>query len=456
LVAALKITLQMPPENAKAVRELLLPWQFDFSDLDNSDLAIVYKYEVPDAKKSVVIPHQVATELPVDWSVIAHRTLSMGNVGLSLAATEDLFSIDRPREKKIQTPLSLTEGDGLLDFDIISAFQNALNQTLNASQSKLYKIFTSLPIPYGASPKMLRDLFMKDRSKITSLSLFDKLRVDNLRTMLTNAIGRVSGKEPLRKKWAGQDFACVITHDIEDSAGLERALQLKKLEEKYDICSVWFIPSNRYKLKGEIVSSLANFGEVGCHDTKHDGKLASLSKPELIERLSQAKETLEVRGGTSIEGFRAPLLQHSPTILGAVSDSGYLYDASIPCWEPKHPYTMKPHGIGTVFPFHVNGLPELPLTLPQDHQMLHALGMTPKQTVETWAKITDEIKTVGGLCVFLTHPNELANAENETTYEDLLTLISSDKDTSILLPKKIAEHMTGGFQSDFIPLKRTE
>lgn len=447
----MKIALEMPPENARAVRDLLLPFDLKFSDLDSSDLAVVYKYKVPEAKKSVVIPYHVTTELP-----LAHNHLNtphMSDFRLGLANRQNLFNFSRLQEKKFDgldmQQSSVTE-NGVLEFDMISAYYDALNQTLNAAQSKLYKIFTSLPIPYGVSPKMLRDFFMKDRTKITSLTLFDKLQVDNLRTMLTDAISKVSGIELRRKKWAGQEFACLMTHDIEDSAGLERALQVKKLEEKYDICSTWFIPSSRYKLKSEIVKSLMHFGEVGCHDTKHDGKLASLSKQELVERLSQAKETLEGYGGKSIKGFRAPLLQHSPKILSAVCDAGYLYDASIPCWEPKHPYTMKPHGIGTVFPFFVNGFPELPLTLPQDHQMLHALGMTPKQTVETWAKLTDEIKTIGGLCVFLTHPNELANAENEAVYEDLLTLISSNKDASVLLPKTIAESMTGDLHADFV------
>jgi hypothetical protein len=333
-----------------------------------------------------------------------------------------------------------TNGNFILEVDVVNEYASFLNETLAAQQSKLYKLFTGLPIPYGIAPKRVRDYFMKEPNR-DNCTLCDKLQVDALRLILVQAIIKLTGKGLKLKTWNKRNFACLLTHDVENSEGLHWAPKVKKLEEKYDLPSAWFIPSNRYSLKDEIIKTLTNFGEVGAHDTKHDGKLASLSKQVLIERLSDVRQTLKKRSESHIHGFRAPLLQHNFQILEALHTSGYAYDASVPTWEPKHPYTMKAHGIGTVFPFKINGFPEVPLTLPQDHQMLHVLDLTPQQTIEAWMQMMQEVKSVGGICVFLTHPNELANQKNQNVYEELLNNIVNQKDTDTILPINIAQNM---------------
>ncbi len=447
----MKIALEGPPAEVEAIRELLSPWKITFTGLDESEIAIVYNQKPTESNKTIVIPSDSASFTTWSKKNQLKVTRKIDRQAVSVKTTQTTLAFrprvlyqqgNSPQSASPEVTCAGTEVEGnhvILGVDAVKEYKECLYETLNVEQAKLYKLFTGLPIPYGLAPKRVRDYFMKDRNCKGTLTLLDKLPVDALRIMLVQAINKLSGKELQKKTWNGQKFACLMTHDIENYEGLETALHVKKLEEKYDVPSAWYIPSKRYKLKDEIVKTLTNYGEVGAHDTKHDGKLATLSKDQLVERLTDAKQTLTNVAEAFIAGFRAPLLQHNFQILEALDASGYVYDASIPSWEPKHPCTMKPQGIGTVFPFHVNNFAEVPLTLPQDHQMLHALGMTPQQTVDAWTNLMEEIKMMGGSCVILTHPNELANMENQRTYEDLLNRITSVKDASITLPRTMAE-----------------
>ncbi len=230
----------------------------------------------------------------------------------------------------------------------------------------------------------------------------------------------------------------MLTHDVETAPGLKKAVLLKKIEEKYDVLSAWYVPSKRYKLNDDSIRQLSNHGEVGGHDTKHDGKLVHLSKDKLVERVSDVRQCLGRILEQSIDGFRAPILQHNISILNAINEAGYKYDTSIPSWEPKHPYTMGPHGIGTVFPLKFDcNLFEIPLTLPQDHQMLHVLGLGTQDVIRIWALMANTISDLGGVCMFLVHPDYEIAADTEL-YEELVSTIASDSKSTITVPSRLS------------------
>ncbi len=211
------------------------------------------------------------------------------------------------------------------------------------------------------------------------------------------------------------------------------------MEEKYDLPSAWYVPTKHYKLNTEAVRQLANHGEIGAHDTMHDGKLARLPRQKLVERLREAKRTLERVVDCPVRGFRAPLLQHNGEIVRALGKAGYTYDTSVPSWEPKHPSFMKPYGIGTANPMRVDSIIEIPVTLPQDHQMLQVLGMTPKQTVEAWIELKGVVRDIGGICTILMHPSyEMAHPKNLSTYEDLINNLTIGDDAWLTVPSEIA------------------
>ena len=402
----LKIRIQAEASCSKVIQELLSPWNVTFSDSNIADVTIVYskeKTKKPPETKTVIIPSNTSTF------------------------------------RKIGT----IENTAILEADVVEAYHKALNETFDAKSSAAYRILTGLPIHYKMAPKQLRDLLMNarvhEKGDKERLEYGEKLHFDALRFNLASTIEEVLKERLPRKTWNGKKYACVVTHDIDTSQGLRRAHLLKKIEERYDVPSAWYIPSDHFRLDIQTIRGLANHGEIGSHDTKHDGKLAQLSQEKLVRRLSESRQALSKAANCSIEGFRAPLLQHSFKIIDALQAAGYSYDSSIPTWEPKHPSTMSPHGIGTVYPIMLKDVMELPVTLPQDHQMIHVLGMNPKETVKTWINFMSIIRETGGLCVFLIHPDyELALSKNLTVYEELLNFIKADHDAWTTLPKSIA------------------
>jgi hypothetical protein len=446
----LRTFIQAKATDVKVIRELLSPWNVSFTGLNEAEVVIVYNKMPLEAKRRIVIPSDSVfftawlKDMNLDnMKEFGKRVITNANPMMNLTLAPCIryryegSAISAPEEENT-TETMLDSTTAVLKLDVVNEYKGILNRTLNAKQSKLYRLFTGLPVPYSASPKELRDFFMKRLQRYGNVTFCDKLPVDALRFILIRAMERLTGKKVQKKTWKGKTTVYLVTHDIETYDGLQRAKIVKKLEERYNVPSAWYIPSKRYKLNCEIIRELANFGEVGAHDTKHDGKLAQLPTTELLLRLIDAKRSLGKITQQSIDGFRAPLLQHNLQMLKALDEAGYTYDTSIPAWEPKHPYTMKSHGIGTIFPLKINGIVEIPVTLPQDHQMIHCLAMSPGQTVEAWTNLVKEVERIGGLCVFLAHPNELANLKNQSIYEDFLNIISSNNKAPVGLPRTIA------------------
>ena len=430
----MKVTVASPaPEVHQIIRQLLSPWRVAFTGLDEADVLIVYGGKPPENMETIVIPSDSVdfTKWLKDegLSVIrkpGRQTFIAATPQTTLSmvpqmqyhydeSVESISSISQP------PPIELNDDTILLTADIIEEYGRIMVEALEPRVSTLYRLLTGLPIPYTVVPKRLRNLVMGRKAQQTSLDLYDKLPLDALRFLLARAIEKTTDKGLERKTWNGKSYACAITHDIDTHTGLIKAKVIKRLEEKYDVPSAWYIPTKHYKLDPETIRELANYGEIGAHDVRHDGKLAQLPKQKIVERLREAKQTLEKIVGRPVEGFRTPLLQCNAKTIQALEEVGYLYDASVPTWEPNHPYTMKPYGIGTVNPMDINSVVEIPLTLPQDHQMLHVLGMTPKQAVGAWIKLKDGIRDIGGICTILVHPDyELADPRNLDAFEELL------------------------------------
>lgn len=446
----MKIAVQGRAAYVKAIRELLSPWKVSFTGLDETDIVIVYGEKPPETKKAIVIPSDSSDFMKWVKDVKLRVVRKLGERVFVAASSQTVLTITpqtlyfydglvKPAPRDIPlTATELNENLIFLTLDIVKEYTKILDETLNAKTSTVYRLLTGLPVPYTLAPKRLRDLFMTGRGEKESLDFCNRLPLDALRFILVRAIEKLSEKKLHRKTWNGKKYAFILTHDVDTRKGLRRAKKLKKIEHKYDVPSAWYIPSKRYKLDNEAIKELANHGEVGAHGTKHNGKLDRIPGNKLVERLCEAKQILEKITGEQIEGFRAPLLQHNVKIIQALRDAGYAYDTSIPTWEPRHPNTMKSHGIGTMYPLNLEGVTEIPVTLPQDHQLLHILGLSPKGAIRKWMNVINTIKEIGGLCTILVHPDyKLADPENLCRYEELLETIASDNEALVTLPMNI-------------------
>jgi peptidoglycan/xylan/chitin deacetylase (PgdA/CDA1 family) len=434
----------------KILRELLSPWDVSFTNLEQADVVITYDFELNCNKKSIVIPCESSyfknQIRKYNLRLIHnHEKLIRINVSkqtcLSIRSqkTYDYESTQASGNQEFsQTEFPLNSQMLMMKLDIVREFESIINLALFGKPSKIYNLLTGLPINYDVAPKSIRNFALGNRKNQRNINYSEKLPLDALRFILVAAIERLLEKNVARKKWKRANSCCLVTHDIDSEQGLGRASSVRKLEEKYNLQSTWYIPAKHYPLNSAIVQELANHGEIGVHGAKHVGNLIRLTSQNLFSLLSEAKKELEKISRQTIHGFRSPLLQHNSELLDQLKRTGFAYDTSIPTWEPKHPQTMSSFGIGTVFPLQLRGLTEIPVSIIQDHQLLYVLGLKPKETLSQWLLSLNMIKDIGGCSVLLSHPEyKLFDAENLPLYEEFLNTATADRPSWFTTPNNI-------------------
>ena len=201
----------------------------------------------------------------------------------------------------------------------------------------------------------------------------------------------------------GKKYALVLTHDVEGSIGLERCRQLADLEERHGFRSSFnLIPEGEYRASPEFREEMTARGfEIGVHDLRHDGSLYR-SKKSFDECTVAINRYLAEWNAV---GFRAGFMFHNLDWLRSLHIE---YDASTFDTDPFEP---QPDGVGTIFPFWVDGLKpgqgyvELPYTLPQDATLFLVLR---QNDIEVWKKKTEWLVACGGMVHMNVHPDYLA------------------------------------------------
>jgi peptidoglycan/xylan/chitin deacetylase (PgdA/CDA1 family) len=313
--------------------------------------------------------------------------------------------------------------------DLVSDFDRLVFGGLEEVPSRRFRFISRLPFSYRAVPSFIRNrAFKTSRSGVEMTE--DKLSpVECLRVIfLASLVASTGAPIPRIAFWRkAKSNALVVTHDVETQTGLEDgAARIADVESKLGIRATWNIPSERYPLSSQLLIALASAEEVGGHDTKHDGRLILEKLEDKVERVGRCKTRLESLSKKRIEGFRAPLLQHGRELLLALGKTGYQYDSSAPTWEPLSPTSLRPHGVGTIFPFSVSGVLEIPVSIPQDHQLIRVGGLSTSEAVQEILRVSKLVRAIGGPCVLLIHPDyEFGQPENAEAYYRLLELLKS-------------------------------
>jgi hypothetical protein len=82
-------------------------------------------------------------------------------------------------------------------------------------------------------------------------------------------------------------------------------------------------------------------------------------------------------------------------------------------------------------------LTEIPVTLPQDHQLLQVLDLAPDELVGKWLEMASVIKELGGVCMLLVHPDYKLGDLNSKVYEELLNTVASDNEAWVTVPSRM-------------------
>jgi hypothetical protein len=331
----------------------------------------------------------------------------------------------------------------ILSVDLISEYHQIMYGRMDENPNWRFRLITALPFSYRLIPSSIRNRFFKAKKGITALREELLGPIEFLRSLFLASLAIASQDPiPIIGFWRrGKSYALAVSHDVETQLGLEDgAGRLIEIEKQLGIRSTWNIPTDRYPLSSQLLIALAENGEVGCHDTKHDGRLFFASIKDKLDRVKRCRERLELLSRRPIRGFRAPLLQHSRELVETLGKAGYEYDSSMPSWEPLSPTSLKPHGIGTVFPFLISGLVEIPVSMPQDHQLIRVGGLGVVEAVDQLLEISRWIAKTGGACVLLVHPDyELGQEEGREEYLRLLKSFRSDPACDIMTLGEMAQ-----------------
>lgn len=224
----------------------------------------------------------------------------------------------------------------------------------------------------------------------------------------------------------GAAFAFVPTHDVETAGGMQNIERIADLEQELGFRSSWNIVPHKYPVDRGLLRDLQGRGfEIGMHGYNHDGKLFT-SRAVFDRRVPAINAALESYGAV---GFRAPMVHRNLEWMQALNIE---YDAS--CFDVD-PFQAMPGGVGSVWPFIAGRFVELPYTLPQDHILFIALN---ERDGRIWEDKLEYIARLGGMALFITHPDYMGSAHRMDAYRRLLVQARETEGMWHALPKQVA------------------
>jgi len=232
---------------------------------------------------------------------------------------------------------------------------------------------------------------------------------------------------PFRNFWPEQNnFAFVITHDIESQAGQRYASQIADLEEGMGFHSSFNLVAEDYKIDMGLINDLRNRGfEIGLHGLHHDDSLFK-SMSTFKEQASQTNAWLKKLNAV---GFRSPSTHRQPEWMQALEVD---YDLSFFDTDPWEPI---PGGTMSIWPFFLGHFIELPYTLAQDNTVFNVLK---EKTPRIWLEKVEFIRKNFGMALVNTHPDYLQDNQIRDIYIDFLKAMKDMPDAWYALPAQVA------------------
>lgn len=237
------------------------------------------------------------------------------------------------------------------------------------------------------------------------------------------------------KRKNGTPYA-FITHDIDTEFCQTKGSEIVAgVEKKAGVLSTWFfVPrSIQYKLNPTSVRKLSDEGhEIGMHGYSHDGTLALNDPKRLMAQLRKGKSDLESIV-EKVVSFRSPWTTRSNTLLSVLCSQGFNVDSSFPDRDqlgmtggrqgvfynrPFRPMYVTNENSLEMFPIW-----EVPITGPQDVQLIEDLALTGNDLLRVWKYKADFCRDFSGVFVHHTHPIHIVN--HLQTYSKFLNYLST-------------------------------
>jgi hypothetical protein len=252
-----------------------------------------------------------------------------------------------------------------------------------------------------------------------------------------------------RPRWpAGQRAALLLTHDVDTAAGAARIAAFAELERGLGVRSAFCVCSHHYPLDLDLLVRLDAEGfEVASHGYDHDNRLAFRPEAERAARLDAILARFRPR--LPLAGFRSPSLLRTPVLLSSLAGR-FAWDSSIPDVDLEGE-----GGCGTVLPFRIGPLVELPVTLPMESSLLYR-GDSPSRVFERWTEKLAWIRAVGGVAVAVLHTEPALGGHPELLRRYADWVAKAPPDLWITTPRELVRHLEVSSFLATAPATRTQ
>jgi len=241
-----------------------------------------------------------------------------------------------------------------------------------------------------------------------------------------------------RPTWPrGARYAVAICHDVDTRGGLRSVPAIRQVDESAGLQSGWAVVAACYNGFEALLDDLRAAGhEILCHGLRHDFRLPFLDPAEITRRLDRCRPMIE---RFSVKGFRSPAMLTSPALRRAVGER-FSYDSSVPDTAVRTPIGPR-RGCATVEPFSIEGVLEVPLTVPLEDKLL-LMGYDARGILDLWRRKVAWLKSVGGLAMITTHCQRHLGARRDILgiYGELVRRLAEDGDAWIATPGEVARH----------------
>ncbi len=269
--------------------------------------------------------------------------------------------------------------------------------------------------------KWLQRINLRNWNKIAFPGWPVDFSVDHIHRKRMSIAMRAKGVEkvPFIWFWPENYTSCaVITHDVEELAGLEFCPSMMDMDESFGFrTSFQVVPEERYSASKQFLEGITARGfEVNVHDLKHDGRLYA----DYEEFRQRAKRINQYGREFGASGFRSGILYRNADWYDELD---FLYDMSIPNvahLDPQH------GGNCTVMPYFIGKMIELPLTCTQDYSLFHILG---DYSINLWKQQIQRIRENYGLINILVHPDYVIEQRAQNVYKNLLEYMAKLRDS---------------------------
>ncbi len=217
--------------------------------------------------------------------------------------------------------------------------------------------------------------------------------------------------------WPGCHLsAAVVTADVEDQFGNGDAIALALHKEKTR--GSFFLVGSMAPDYPEVVSALAQNGEIGTHSMRHES-FKEVPFADQLAELNQGKLTLVDLGVTNVQGFRPPMEEFDDNTLRAVAAAGLGFIYGNLHYDRAYPIIKRANG---------SNIYQFARIVPDDYNLVVELKVADmagyrKEYVRELVRLNE----IGGLFPFSFHTNYLALKDSVDVVRSMIRIIKKKK-----------------------------